>query len=91
MILTSDSEETSPITEAHLVGHLSGAVAEAAVSEGNASALRTLKEARQGFEKDLILRALEESDGNVSKAALALGIERSHLHRKMKSFGIDAP
>ncbi len=90
VILSPESEDGTPITEAHLVGHLSGAVAEATTVESqSASALRTLKEARQGFERDLILKALDESDGNVSKAALALGIERSHLHRKMKSFGID--
>ena len=49
---------------------------------------RTLKEARDAFEKAYIERQLERSDGNVSATARALGIERSHLHRKLKAYGI---
>ena len=48
----------------------------------------TLHEARDRFERDLILRTLAEQQGNMSKTAEALGVERSNLYRKMKSFGI---
>ncbi len=48
-----------------------------------------LREARSDFEKDFILRALKDSGGNVAKAAATLGIERTHLHRKIKTFGIE--
>ncbi|MGD1158116.1 MAG: sigma-54 dependent transcriptional regulator [Terriglobia bacterium] len=48
----------------------------------------TLQEARAAYERDYILRKLEENQGNVSRTAEVLGLERSHLYRKMKSLGI---
>jgi two-component system nitrogen regulation response regulator NtrX len=47
-----------------------------------------LAEARDQFEKDYILRALAASQGNMSKTAEVLGVERSNLYKKMKAFGI---
>ena len=49
---------------------------------------RTLHEARDQFERDLILRTLAEQQGNMSKTAEVLGVERSNLYRKMRAFGI---
>ena len=48
----------------------------------------TLHEARERFERDLILRTLAEQQGNMSRTAEVLGVERSNLYRKMKTFGI---
>ena len=48
----------------------------------------SLQEARAAYERDYILRKLEENRGNISRTAEALGLERSHLYRKMKSLGI---
>jgi two-component system nitrogen regulation response regulator NtrX len=48
----------------------------------------TLHEARDRFERDLILRTLGEQQGNMSRTAEVLGVERSNLYRKMKAFGI---
>lgn len=48
-----------------------------------------LKIARSIFEKQYILKKLEENNGNVSKTAEMIGLERSHLHRKMKTYGIE--
>ena len=48
----------------------------------------SLHEVRQAAERDYILRKLEETAGNVSRAAELLGLERSHLYRKMKALGI---
>lgn len=47
-----------------------------------------LKEARGVFEKQLIAERLERFNGNVTKTAADLGIERSHLYRKMKAYGL---
>ena len=56
---------------------------------GDAASTRlTLHEARDRFERDLILRTLAEQQGNMSRTADALGVERSNLYRKMKTFGI---
>ena len=48
-----------------------------------------LKEAKNHFEKEFIIRKLKENDWNISKTALILGIERAHLHRKIKAFKIN--
>ena len=48
----------------------------------------TLHDARERFERDYILRALAAQQGNISRTADALGVERSNLYRKMRAFGI---
>ena len=48
----------------------------------------SLREAREEFERDLILRRLQEFGGNVSRTADALGVERSNLYRKLNAYGI---
>ncbi len=48
----------------------------------------TLHEARAAYEREFILRKLEENQWNMTRSAAALGLERSHLYRKMKSLGI---
>jgi two-component system nitrogen regulation response regulator NtrX len=49
----------------------------------------SLKEARDAFESDFIRRKLAEHDGNVSRTAEALSIQRSHLYRKLRAYGIE--
>jgi two-component system nitrogen regulation response regulator NtrX len=51
----------------------------------------TLKEARDSFEKDFIIKKLEENNWNISKTAEILDIERSNLHRKIKAYEIKTP
>ena len=51
--------------------------------------LSSLREAREEFEKEFIIQKLEEHDWNVSRTAEAIELERSNLHRKIKSYGID--
>src|SRR6516162_10225278 len=48
----------------------------------------SLHEARAAYERDYILKKLDENHGNVSRTAEVLGLERSHLYRKMKALGI---
>jgi two-component system, NtrC family, nitrogen regulation response regulator NtrX len=50
----------------------------------------TLHQARSAYERDYILKKLDENHGNVSRTAEVLGLERSHLYRKMKTLGIAA-
>jgi two-component system nitrogen regulation response regulator NtrX len=50
----------------------------------------SLQDVREAAERDYIARKLEETKGNVTRAAEALGLERSHLYRKMKALGIAA-
>jgi two-component system, NtrC family, nitrogen regulation response regulator NtrX len=52
---------------------------------------RSLKEARDGFERAYILAELRAHDWNMTRTAERLGIERSHLYRKIKGYGITPP
>ena len=47
-----------------------------------------LKEARENFEKNYLISQLKKYKGNISKTAEFVGMERSALHRKLKSLGI---
>ncbi len=73
----------------------SGAPPNSGSAAGDASRTRpgrgfsSLAEARAAYERDYILRKLEESHGNMSRTAEVLGLERSHLYRKLKSLGIN--
>lgn len=49
----------------------------------------SLKNAKEHFEKKYILRKIKENNYNISETARELKIERSHLHRKLKSFGVN--
>ena len=48
----------------------------------------TLQQARDAYEREYILKKIEEARNNISHAAELLGLERSHLYRKMKTLGI---
>ncbi len=48
----------------------------------------SLHDARERFEREYILRALAAQNGNISRTAEMLGVERSNLYRKMRAFGI---
>ncbi|HYA16380.1 MAG TPA: sigma-54 dependent transcriptional regulator [Bryobacteraceae bacterium] len=48
----------------------------------------SLQEVREAAEREYIQKKLEESNGNVSRAAELLGLERSNLYRKMRALGI---
>ncbi|MFB3814647.1 MAG: sigma-54-dependent transcriptional regulator [Terriglobales bacterium] len=56
--------------------------------ERRAGDFSTLGQARAAYERDYILKKLDENHGNISRAAEVLGLERSHLYRKMKALGI---
>ncbi|MCH8819628.1 MAG: sigma-54-dependent Fis family transcriptional regulator, partial [Acidobacteria bacterium] len=46
------------------------------------------QEAREEFERQFIVEKLVENQGNVSRTAAAIGMERTHLHRKIKAYQI---
>jgi two-component system nitrogen regulation response regulator NtrX len=52
---------------------------------------RTLREAREAFERAYILGELRANDWNMTRTADKLGIERSHLYRKIRAYGITSP
>jgi two-component system nitrogen regulation response regulator NtrX len=52
-------------------------------------ASESFRTAKMDFEKEYIIKKLKEFDGNISRTAEAIGIERSNLHRKIKRYGLD--
>ncbi len=56
----------------------------------SSSDFATLQEARDAYERDYILKKVDECHGNMSRAAETLGMDRTHLYRKMKTLGISA-
>ena len=78
------------IERRHLPQNLTNHRGNTAHSQGTAGGFSSLHEARAAYERDYILRKLDENHGNVSRTAEVLGLERSHLYRKMKSLGISA-
>lgn len=101
VILTPEQAVGVPVTPHDLLAHLKDEVATPAIHDMHhdlresstelVDGARKLRDARAEFEKDFILKVLKEQDWNISKTAAVLGIERSHLHRKIKSFGIKTP
>jgi two-component system, NtrC family, nitrogen regulation response regulator NtrX len=69
---------------------LDGPFAGVAVEPGNEEAGEglTLQAARNRFERDFILKTLAGQNGNISRTADLLGVERSNLYRKMRALGI---
>ncbi len=102
VILSSEDDGEGSISANELLMHFKNEVASPAMADLSSAAepadeslavegVRKLRDARQEFEKDFILKVLKEQDWNISRTASVLGIERSHLHRKIKSFGIRVP
>lgn len=48
----------------------------------------TFKDATDAYQREFILHKLAEFDGNVAKAAENMGVDRSHLYRRMRNLGI---
>jgi two-component system nitrogen regulation response regulator NtrX len=48
----------------------------------------SFKAATDAYQREFILHKLAEHDGNVSKAAEEMGVDRSHLYRRMRNLGI---
>ena len=49
----------------------------------------SFKEASDAYHREFIQRKLDEAEGNVSRAAELMGIDRSHLYRRMRALGIN--
>lgn len=70
------------------VRHLPLESARRAAAARSFDSAASLQEVKEAAERDYILRKLEETGGNVTRASELLGLERSNLYRKMKSLGI---
>ena len=49
----------------------------------------SFKAAKAQFEKEYLRKKLQDHSWNISQTAESIGIERSHLHRKIKAYGVE--
>jgi two-component system nitrogen regulation response regulator NtrX len=89
VLIMAPGERTDPITAEMLPPEL-GAAAPESLSAAKAAEIMALplREARELFEKQYLEAQIQRFDDNISKTAKFVGMERSALHRKLKSLGI---
>ncbi|HEY4744499.1 MAG TPA: sigma-54 dependent transcriptional regulator [Desulfuromonadaceae bacterium] len=88
ILIMSPGKMISPADIPGLIGEqLTDATATAKQEE--AAVFGTLRQAREEFEREFIVQKLEQNDWNISRTAEVIDLERSNLHRKIKSYGID--
>jgi two-component system nitrogen regulation response regulator NtrX len=84
IILTPSNEITAkdiPLLNAKIDNAASG-------GDSVVLAADSLKDAKIDFERQFIIKKLEENEGNISKTAEAIGLERSNLHKKIKNLKV---
>ncbi|MEL6243086.1 MAG: sigma-54 dependent transcriptional regulator [Pseudomonadota bacterium] len=81
-------EGTGDIEAAELPGEQEGQADEGRVVLSGALATLPLREAREAFEREYLLTQINRFGGNISRTANFVGMERSALHRKLKSLGV---
>lgn len=81
-------EGTDPIEAREIPGEDDHGDDEGRVVLSGALATLPLREAREAFEREYLLTQINRFGGNISRTANFVGMERSALHRKLKSLGV---
>ncbi len=81
-------EGSGPIEARELPGQAEAPASEGRIALGGALATLPLREARELFEREYLLTQINRFGGNISRTATFVGMERSALHRKLKSLGV---
>lgn len=88
MILTRDEEDDRPITADLLPAEIGDVMPRVPTDADQHIMALPLREARELFEKEYLLAQINRFGGNISRTAEFIGMERSALHRKLKSLGV---
>lgn len=88
MILTRDESDEVAITVNKLPAEVSENLPKAPTENDTHIMSLPLREARERFERDYLLAQISRFGGNISRTAEFIGMERSALHRKLKSLGV---
>ena len=88
MILTRGDDETRPITADLLPREIGDMMPKAPSQSDHHIMTLPLREARELFEKEYLIAQINRFGGNISRTAEFIGMERSALHRKLKSLGV---
>jgi len=81
-------DATGPIEAKELPSHSDGPADEGRVLLSGSLATLPLREARELFEREYLLTQINRFGGNISRTASFVGMERSALHRKLKTLGV---
>jgi len=81
-------DSTGPIEASEIPGNEPRAEVESVLSLSGTIATLPLREARELFEREYLLTQINRFGGNISRTASFVGMERSALHRKLKSLGV---
>ena len=89
MILVRGDDVEAPITADLLAGRDRRRACRARPSQSDQHIMALpLREAREMFEKEYLIAQINRFGGNISRTAEFIGMERSALHRKLKSLGV---
>jgi len=92
MLILASDDPSDPISSTALPAEINGQVRADLSAERRTEIISLpLREAREVFERDYLAQQLERFAGNISKTAEFIGMERSALHRKLKSLNVQAP
>ena len=92
MMILSTSEPGKVVTAAALPSAIHGTESHTSTTDWQAEVMgMSLREARESFEKYYLSCHLQRFEGNISKTAEFIGMERSALHRKLKSLAVSIP
>jgi two-component system nitrogen regulation response regulator NtrX len=90
LMILAGGEPEAVITAAMLPQDVSAMIPSMPNSNGGEHLMTlALREAREVFEREYLLAQISRFDGNISRTAEFVGMERSALHRKLKALGID--
>ena len=88
MILARSDGPDSPITADMLPTDLGDMLPKTTTGGDYHIMTLPLREAREMFERDYLIAQINRFGGNISRTAEFVGMERSALHRKLKSLGV---
>ena len=88
MILARGDDADTPITAELLPAEIGDVMPRAPNQSDQHILALPLREAREHFEKEYLIAQINRFGGNISRTAEFIGMERSALHRKLKSLGV---
>jgi len=89
-LILATGEPSQPITLETLPPEVSVVRAATGANENEKIIAMPLRDAREHFEREYLQAQIDRFGGNISKTAGFVGMERSALHRKLKSLGLGA-
>lgn len=90
LLILATGEPGQPITLATLPPEVSVVRPSGGPAESEKMISMPLRDAREHFEREYLQAQIDRFDGNISRTASFVGMERSALHRKLKSLGLGA-